>query len=190
MMKYCQECGSEIGETVTFCPYCGISQKTVQEKEEAASQDKTIALDQWELADLVGNKIETVSEDLPDKKSEISPQAKVELAERQETIKESVQPLNVVAERQAAESDSTDVSPQFILNTDDSFQLTPEDSFKLISEKKALNLLQDDPPNKALKTFDEKAEIFLKSQIELQRMIFIQNQRIIELLEQLLKKTP
>ncbi|HSK73096.1 MAG TPA: zinc-ribbon domain-containing protein [Pyrinomonadaceae bacterium] len=45
-MKYCQECGSEIGETVTFCPYCGISQKPAQAAEEP-EQDKTIAVNQW-----------------------------------------------------------------------------------------------------------------------------------------------
>ena len=178
-MKYCQECGSEIAETVVFCPFCGISQKHVQGKEELA-QENTISFNQWELADIVGNKTETVPEDLSSKKSDILPETKVEFSEKQEVNKESEQPQNVTIENQASKADSIDISPQFILNTDDSFNLTPDKEVAAIELESSVNT--------ALEMFDKKAEESLKSQIELQRIIFVQNQRIIELLEQLLKK--
>jgi hypothetical protein len=178
-MKYCQECGSEIGETVTFCPYCGINQKTAQEKEDD-EQDNTIAFNQRELADLVGNKIETAPKDLLSNQSEILSEAERVFSERQVINKEFEQPRNVAAENQASKKDSVDISPQFILNTDDSFKVT--------RDKEVADNELESSDNTELRIFDEKAEMFLKSQIELQRMIFVQNQRIIELLEQLLEK--
>lgn len=180
-MKYCQECGSEILETVVFCPFCGISQKSVQGEEETA-QDNTIAFNQSELADLVGNKLETVPENLSSKNPDVLPEPEVKFSEKQEIKEESQPPGNVTAENPASKIDSVDVSPQFILNTDDSFKLTPD---KEVADNERNSSL-----NTTLEMFDEKAEMFLKSQIELQRMIFVQNQRIIELLEQLLKKEP
>src|SRR5215203_787353 len=124
-MKYCQECGSEIADTVVFCPFCGISQKHLQGKEESA-QENTIALNQWELADIVGNKTETVPKDLSSRKSDILPETKVEFSEKQEVNKEFEQPQNVPIENQVSKDDSMGISPQFMLNTDDSFNLTPD----------------------------------------------------------------
>ena len=48
-MNYCHECGSEIAEIDTFCPYCGISLKPAFASDE---QDKTIAVNQSDLQDL------------------------------------------------------------------------------------------------------------------------------------------
>jgi len=188
-MKYCQECGSEIAGTVTFCPYCGISQKPVQGTEEI-EQDKTIAVNQWELAALVGKEIETVPKDLSIKKPDILPEPKLQLPERQEISEKFEPPQNVTAENWTPKTDSIDIPTQIIPDTDASLQIDPstDSSLKLPPDKE----LDENVPNRLLNTglevFDEKAEMVLKSQIELQRMIFVQNERIIELLEQLLKK--
>lgn len=179
-MKYCQECGSEIGETVTFCPYCGINQKSVREKE-TDEQDNTIAFNQRELADIVGNKIETAPKNLLSDKSDILSEAEKVFSEKQVINKESEQPKIVAAENQASKNDSVDISPQFTLNTDDLFKLMPAEEVSDNERESSDNAAE-------LRMFDEKAEMFINSQIELQRMIFAQNQRIIELLERLLEK--
>ena len=180
-MKYCQECGSEIAETVVFCPYCGISQKSVQGEDETA-QDKTIVFNHSELADLVESKNEGAVVPSPFVNPDISPEAEFKFSEKQEIKEESEQPQNVTAENWAANTDSNDLSPQFILNTDDSLKLMPD---KEVDDNE-----RNSSFNTALEMFDEKAEMSLKSQIELQRIIFVQNQRIIELLEELLEKNP
>lgn len=178
-MKYCQECGSEIAETVVFCPYCGISQKSVQGEDETA-QDKTIVFNHSELADLVGNKNEEAVVASPIVNPDILSEAEVKFSDKQEIKVESEQSRNVTAENWVSKTDSNDLSPQFILNTDDSLKLTPD--------KEVDDNDRNSSFNTALEMFDEKAEMGLKSQIELQRIIFVQNQRIIELLEELVKK--
>jgi hypothetical protein len=180
-MKYCQECGSEIAETVVFCPYCGISQSSIQGKEEDA-QNNTIAFNHSELADLVGNKNEASVASSPSAKPDILPEAEVKFSEKQVIKEEFDQPQNVTAENWVSKTDSNDISPQFILNTNDSFKLT--------RDKEVTDNDRNSSINTALEMFEEKAEMSLKNQIELQRIIFVQNQRIIELLEELLKKKP
>lgn len=187
MMKYCQECGSEISETVTFCPYCGISQKPVQKIEEAAADEKTIAVNQWEWKDLVGKEPEMPQEEVSIKKPNIFPGE-----EKRETKTESEPPL-LTAENWMPKTDSVDVPAQIVPDTDASLRIAPktDDSLKFAPpEKETAGRVRESSFDSALEVFDEKAEIILKSQIELQRMIFVQNQRIIELLEQLLDKKP
>lgn len=187
-MKYCQECGSEIGENIIFCPYCGISQKPVQKIEESAA-DKTIAVNQWEWADLVGKEAEIPPKETSIKKPDIFPGAEKQYSEKRE-IKTESEPPQVTAENWTPKTDSIDIPAQVVPDTDASLRITPkkDDSIKFASEKEAAGKVRDNSSEPALKTFDEKAEMVLKSQIELQRMIFVQNQRIIELLEQLLDK--
>ena len=53
-MNYCHECGSEIAEIDTFCPFCGISLKPAFVSDSVPDeQDKTIAVNLSELKDLL-----------------------------------------------------------------------------------------------------------------------------------------
>ena len=53
-MNYCHECGSEIAEIDTFCPFCGISLKPAFVSDSVPDeQDKTIAVNQSDLQDLL-----------------------------------------------------------------------------------------------------------------------------------------
>ena len=51
-MKYCHECGSEIAQIDTFCPFCGIAlipADVSEDSPEVQEQDKTIAINQTDL---------------------------------------------------------------------------------------------------------------------------------------------
>lgn len=54
-MNYCPECGSEIAQIDTFCPFCGIALPASIKKEEnaEAEQDKTVAVNQSEFQDIL-----------------------------------------------------------------------------------------------------------------------------------------
>ena len=53
-MNYCHECGSEIAEIDTFCPFCGISLKPAFVSDSVPDeQDKTIAVNQSDLQDIL-----------------------------------------------------------------------------------------------------------------------------------------
>jgi eukaryotic-like serine/threonine-protein kinase len=53
-MNYCHECGSEIAEIDTFCPFCGIALQPSAKPESSADQeDKTIAGNQADLPDVL-----------------------------------------------------------------------------------------------------------------------------------------
>ena len=52
-MNYCHECGSEIAELDTFCPFCGISLTSAAVPEKAElPEDKTIAVSREELSEI------------------------------------------------------------------------------------------------------------------------------------------
>lgn len=53
-MIYCHECGSEIAQIDTFCPFCGIVLKPFDKEERGvAEQDKTVAVNQTEFQDIL-----------------------------------------------------------------------------------------------------------------------------------------
>lgn len=54
-MNYCPECGSEIAQVDTFCPFCGIALQPFNKKEETSEteQDKTVAVNQSEFQDIL-----------------------------------------------------------------------------------------------------------------------------------------
>lgn len=58
-MNYCHECGSEIAQIDTFCPFCGIALQPFNKKEESSEteQDKTVAVNQSEFQDILSPNI-------------------------------------------------------------------------------------------------------------------------------------
>jgi len=54
-MIYCHECGSEINEVDTFCPFCGIVLNPSTKKEETSEieQDKTVAVNHSDFQDIL-----------------------------------------------------------------------------------------------------------------------------------------
>lgn len=179
-MKYCQECGSEITENGMFCPFCGITLQSFQFSEDESVQEKTIAVNQAEWADLVGGKIEPLTKDFPTKKNVPLPEKEKDFSERQEAQAKQNQTPDAAAGSLPLKTSPVDDPALLVPDTDDYSEMT--------FGKELAGNEPDTSPDPVLKAFDEKAEASLKSQIELQRMIFVQNQKIIELLEQLLKK--
>lgn len=201
MMKFCHECGSEVAENSVFCTFCGITLQSSAVEIDEDLQEKTIAVNQAEWEDLVKEKIDTEPKDaeiktppegLPVKSSDILPAAEDELFKQRKTKEELELPPNITAENWSAHTDSinlSDLSAQVVPKTDEAQAIPgPDDAFELTSGKEVTDRDRDSSANSELEAFDKIAEVNLKSQVELQRMIFVQNQRIIELLEQLLKK--
>ena len=108
-MRYCHECGSEIAEIDVFCPYCGITQIPAQGEEETA-QERTVAVSQEEMADLIENKYEA------DEAAPITDQsgAENEFAENLAEKEKTEQPQNITSENVASDTDSIDIPAQAV----------------------------------------------------------------------------
>ena len=108
-MRYCHECGSEIAKIDVFCPFCGITQIPAQGEEET-SQDRTIAVSQEEMVDLIDKKYEAAEADsLSDK---FDGENELEENEKDE------QPQNITSENIASDTDS-EIPAETILDAAD-----------------------------------------------------------------------
>ncbi|CAN5709767.1 hypothetical protein BH20ACI4_BH20ACI4_19990 [soil metagenome] len=66
-MNYCHECGSEIAQIDTFCPFCGIALQAAAKPENTAEpEDKTIAVNHTDLQDDLPQTDSVKSEDTAD----------------------------------------------------------------------------------------------------------------------------
>ena len=171
-MRYCHECGEEIAEIDMFCPFCGITQIPVQ-REEETSQDKTIAVNQSELADLFENENEAADAAFSSEKSDISPElekpaAEDEFPEKLEGNKETEQPQNITSENVPANTDSIDIPAQITpdkdysqnkIPTEENLKTLEEPNFeeefkpvdKTVSDKEELSLIEEtDVPKPAI----------------------------------------
>lgn len=103
-MNYCHECGSEIAEIDTFCPFCGISLEPAVEPETTSeNQDKTIAVNQTDLQNLA-----QPSESHPPGGAELSDVSDKDLAESQEPLQEKTNPTIAQQESENIEEDLSD----------------------------------------------------------------------------------
>ena len=80
-MNYCHECGSEIAQVDTFCPFCGIVLKPSDKQENVEIEnDKTVAVNHSDFQDVLSeNKPEQV---VKNDEPEIAPKENTESAEK------------------------------------------------------------------------------------------------------------
>lgn len=74
-MTYCFECGAEIAELDAFCPYCGISLTPAANPAEESAQDRTIAVSEAEMSEIVGKSTSKAGEEQSGAGSEIKSDA-------------------------------------------------------------------------------------------------------------------
>ena len=191
-MSYCFECGAEVAEIDAFCPHCGISLKPPPFAAEEDAQDKTIAVSQAEMSEIVGNSISSPEEDSfsPDgEKNELS-----DAAAQRETGD-----LEKTGEAKFNENNASVVSPETETEIEDAGEIKPdaeaefsqnkETSEEIVQPAQSLAdnfsdiptpaILQNEAPLTESPSFnapDEKTEIF-RSPIETESASFSQDER-------------
>lgn len=166
-MNYCHECGSEIAQVDTFCPFCGIALQPFGKKEEnnEIEQDKTVAVNQSEFQDILSPNAsdQTVKNDEP----ELSSAENSEPEKIAETENEAPKPSGLNAlDSNFDFSGKQDFKDENIesfeeIKPENSFDQTFEEVEEKPSEEIAEISTEENPQPQSDKDFSEDSQEFL-----------------------------
>ena len=179
-MAYCHECGEEIAEIDTFCPFCGISlQPILASPDEDQSQEDSAVAESSELSDLEDEKLgETIainSKEFPEIQAGEKPVEKdTEVSLKTE---ETIEPIDesVIELKDKQEASDTGENPVHDDSTDPKHPIQPQEYIpeeKLLFTARSLNTATpkkdkvDEAEVKVDKKVDEVKEKSEQSEID------------------------